>query len=34
MTLLIAYLLLANMGAGFWAYVGVFFLWLLHLAAR
>ena len=31
MTLLIAFLLLSILEAGFWAHVGTFCLWLLHL---
>jgi len=31
MTLIIAYLLLAHMGAGWWAYPLVFIAWIMHL---
>lgn len=34
MTLLIAYLLMAQTNAGIGAYVAVFFLWLIHLGVR
>lgn len=31
MTLLIAFLLLSMLEAGFWAHIGVILLWLFHL---
>ena len=32
MTLLIAFLLLSILEAGFWAHIGVILLWLCHLS--